>query len=132
MRSKYDTAVRYLFQFILMVKAPRAQAALFMRNFRPVSRARDDEGCLKRACPRAIVLEKKFEPHHKGTPIFQTDGAIRNLSTMKSFAIPVLAALALCLGPAPSLAADATNFVPSNPPEMKPLVNANSPAHQPF
>jgi hypothetical protein len=51
---------------------------------------------------------------------------------MKSFVIPILAVLALCLGPAPSLAADATNFVPSNPPEMKPLVNANSPAHQPY
>jgi len=49
---------------------------------------------------------------------------------MKLFSIPVLAVLAMSLRPITGLSADAANFVPSNPPEMKPLAKTNSPAYQ--
>ena len=43
------------------------------------------------ACPEAIVLEKKYGSHHKEALLFSIDGAMQNLSMMKSFVIPVLA-----------------------------------------
>ena len=49
---------------------------------------------------------------------------------MKSFILPVLATLALRLGLDAGFAAVTTNFVPSNPPEMKRLAGRHSPAHR--
>jgi hypothetical protein len=93
-RSKEDTAVRIGFNLFNDEGAIRAKPHYFVWDSRPVSRVSDEGGdTLKRAWPRAIVLEKKFEPRHIEAPIFQPDGAARNLSTMKSFVIPVLAVL---------------------------------------
>ncbi|HEY4984242.1 MAG TPA: glycoside hydrolase family 5 protein [Verrucomicrobiae bacterium] len=49
---------------------------------------------------------------------------------VKSSVRSLCATLALCLWFNAGLAADTTNFVPSNPTAMKPLTNLNSPAHQ--
>ena len=49
---------------------------------------------------------------------------------MKFCGASIFAMLSLCLQSAAGFAADTTNFVPSNPPEMKPLAKTNSPAYQ--
>lgn len=49
---------------------------------------------------------------------------------MKPFNVSIFAALVLCLGFDLSRAADTAPFVPSNPPEMKPLQSRHSPAYR--